>query len=147
MSLNGDSSDPPANGEVKDRFNEIFEVEIDGWCYGLTHFPGEVHAALVHRVIKELGQSFRDAVDHHFAFNVLELSTRISRAAKYLVPEREAAFAILYQLPNPNDFGEEGQFVIAQLVDQVEQAYGGALEKIQRKWAWELEKAKARKAA
>ena len=143
----GEESEKPMSVQVKDRFDEIFEVEIDGWCYGLSHFPGEIHAALVHRVIKELGQSFKDAVDHNFVFNVLELSTRISRAAKYLVPEREVAFAVIYQLPNPAEFGEEGQFVIAQLVDQVEQAYGGALEKIQRKWSWEIDKMRTRKAA
>ena len=147
MSLNGENANAPKNTQVKDRFDEIFEVEIDGWCYGLSHFPGEVHAALVHRVLKELGHSFRDAIDHHFVFNILELSTRLSRAAKYLVPEREIAFAVLYQLPNPAEFGEEGQFIIAQLVDQVEQAYGGALEKIQRKWSWEIDKVRARKAA
>ena len=133
--------------KVKNHFDEIFEVEIDGWCYGITHFPGEVHAALVHRVIKELATSFKDAVNNHFVFNVVDLSTRISRAAKYLVPEKEVAFAILYQLPAPAEFDEEGQFVIAQLVDQVEQAYGGALEKVQKKWQWESEKARSKRAA
>ena len=133
--------------KVKNHFDEIFEVEIDGWCYGITHFPGEVHAALVHRVFKELSVSFRDAVNNHFVFNVVDLATRISRAAKYLVLEKEVAFAILYQLPTPAEFDEEGQFVIAQLVDQVEQAYGGALEKVQKKWQWESEKARAKRAA
>ena len=133
--------------QVKDRFDEIFEVEIDGWCYGLTHFPGEVHAALVHRVIKELATPFKEAIEHNYVFNVLDLSTRISRAAKYLVPEREIAFAILYQIPSPAEFSDDGKFVVAQIIDQVEQAYTGALDKVQKKWLWEAEKGKPKQAA
>jgi hypothetical protein len=141
-----DSANSFGTPKVKNRFDEIFEVEIDGWCYGITHYPGEIHGALVHRVIKELSAAFKEAIEHNYVFNILDLSTRLSRAAKYLVPEKEIAFSILYVIPSPVEFSEDGQFVIAQLVDQVEQAYGGALEKVQKKWQWEAEK-KARKAA
>lgn len=131
--------------KVKNRYDEIFEVEIDGWCYGIMHFPGEIHSALIHRVIQELSSAFREAVENRYVFNLLDLAVRLSRASKYLVPEKEIAFAILYQLPNPSQFDEEGQFIVAQLVDQVEQAYGNAIERIQKKWAWE--NAKKREAA
>jgi len=141
------SSDSNNTPPVKDRYDEVFEVEIDGWCYGLTHFPGEIHSALVHRVVKELAPAFKEAVEHNYVFNVLDLSTRLSRASKYLVGEREIAFAIIYQLPNPLQFNEDGQFVIAQLVDQVEQAYGDALMKMNKKWQWESKKQKTKKAA
>jgi hypothetical protein len=119
---------------VKNRYDEVFEVELDGWCYGLTNFPGEIHEALVHRVIRELASGLREAVENHYIFNILDISTRISRAGKYLVPEKEVAFAILFNLPNPSDFDEDGQVVLAQIVNQVELAYGGALEKISAKW-------------
>jgi hypothetical protein len=57
--------------------------------------------------------------------------------SKYLVDEREITFSILSQLPNPATLGEDGQFVLGQIVDQVEQAYGGALERLERKWSTE----------
>ena len=120
--------------KVKNQFDEVFEVEIDGWCYGLTNFPGEIHSALVHRVIKELGAAFREAVENNYIFNVLDLATRLSRAGKYFVSEKEVAFAIIYNLPHPVDFDDDGQFVLAQIVNQVEQAYGGAIDKIRKKW-------------
>ena len=125
--------------KVKEGYDEIFGVEIDGWCYGIQHYPGEIHSALVHRVIKDLTDSFKLAVEHNVIFNVLELAGRFSRAAKYLVPEREIAFAILAHLPNPASLDEEGQFVLAQIIDQVEQTYGNALEPLQRKWKFERE--------
>jgi hypothetical protein len=126
-------------------FEEIFNVELDGWCYGISSFPGETHPALVHRVIKELSASFRDAVDNGYAFNILDVSTKLSRAAKYLVAEKEIAMAILYQIPNPADLDDQAQFVAAQLVDQVEKAYSGALEKIQKKWLRDIERSRKKR--
>ena len=91
--------------------------------------------------------AFSEAVRAHYVFNILDLSLKLSRAAKYLVSEREIAFGILGELPNPFNLGEDEQFVIAQIVDQVEQAYGGVLDKLSKKWRAELERQKSRKAA
>lgn len=124
---------------VKDRFDEIFEIEIEGWCYGLQNYPGEIFPALVHAIVKELAPTYRAAIEHHLVFNVLDTAHKISRAAKYLVHEKEVAFSILAQIPNPTTLNEDEQFVLAQVVDQVEQAYGGALMRLQKKWNWEKE--------
>lgn len=126
---------------VRDRYDEVFNVEVDGWCYGIQNYPGEVFPALVHSVVKELAPSFRTAIESNFVFDVLDISTRLSRAAKYLVDEREIAFSILSQLPCPHVLSEEAQFILAQVIDQVEQAYGGALDRLERKW--NLEKRRA----
>jgi hypothetical protein len=126
---------------VRDRYDEVFNVEVEGWCYGITTYPGEVFPALVHSVVKELGPSFRTAIDCNVVFDVLDISTKLSRAAKYLVDEREIAFSILSQLPSPHLLGEEAQFVLAQIIDQIEQAYGGALTRLERKWTLEKRRA------
>lgn len=132
---------------AKNSFDEIFAVETDGWCYGIANYPGEIHPALVHRMVKELAPLLREAVENNLIFNVLALAEKLSRAAKYLVPEREIAFGILASLPHPADFGEEGHFVLGQLVDQVENAYGGALDRMQQKWTREAELIRTRRAA
>lgn len=132
--------------KVKDRFDEVFEIEIEGWCYGITNFPGEVSSGLVHRVIRELTDVFFAAITHNYAFNILSVAERLSRAAKFLVDEREITFSILAQLPNPIVISEEQQFILAQIVDQAEQAYGGAVERLERKWAWEAKKGDKRAA-
>jgi hypothetical protein len=119
---------------VKDRYDEVFNVEVDGWCYGIANYPGEVFPALVHSVVKEMAPSFTAAIESNVIFDVLDVATRLSRAAKYLIDDREITFSILSQLPGPSSLSEDGQFVLAQIIDQVEQAYGGALERLERKW-------------
>jgi hypothetical protein len=126
--------------QVSDRYDEVFEIEIDGWCYGLTNFPGEVSSGLVHRVVNELTDVFLAAIEHNYVFNILSVAERVSKAAKYLIDEREITFSILAQLPNPTTLNEDQKFVLAQIVDQAEQAYGGALERLEKKWSWEMKK-------
>lgn len=132
-------SDIPGQIKVKDSFDEIFGVEIDGWCYGVTHFPGEIDPSLIHRVVKELAPVFCSAIEHNFVFDILDVSVRLSKAAKFLIHEKDVAFSILSQLPNPKTLSEDAQFVLAQVADKVEQEYGGALDRLYRKWNWENE--------
>ena len=133
--------------KVIDRYDEIFEIEIDGWCYGVANFPGEISTGLVHRVVRELTDVFRAAIEHNYVFNILGVAEKISKAAKYLIDEREITFSILAQLPNPVTISEDQQFVLAQIVDQAEQAYGGAIERLEKKWAWETKKGDTKHAA
>ncbi|NLF25738.1 MAG: hypothetical protein GX589_08815 [Deltaproteobacteria bacterium] len=129
------------SSQVRDRFGEVFEIEMSGWCYGIEKYPGEIFSGLVHAVIRELAPSFRAAIEHGYPFKVLDLASRISKSAKYLIHEKEIAFSILAQLPNPATLsGEDAQFTLAQVIDQVEQAYGGALERLQRKWHFDAKK-------
>ncbi len=122
-------------------FEEIFAVEIDGWCYGIANYPGEIFPGLIHRVVKELSNSFKAAVEHNVVFDILDVSLKLSRAAKYLVDEREICFGILAQLPNPSTLDEDGQFTLAQIIDQAEQAHGGALERLEKKWKLDKKRA------
>ena len=125
---------------VKDRFNEVFDIEMDGWCYGIEKYPGEIFPGLVHAVIRELTPSFKAAFEHRYTFDVIGLSRKISKAAKYLVHEKEITFSILAQFPHPATLSEEGQFAMGNIIDRVEQEYGGALERLERKWNFEKKK-------
>ena len=113
--------------EVKDHYDEIFSIEMDGWCYGIQNYPGEIFPGLIHAVVRELAPSFRTAIEHNLVFDLLATAKMISRAAKYLIHEKEVCFSILAQLPNPSTLDEEGQFVLAQIIDQAETKYGGAI--------------------
>ena len=124
---------------IKDHVDELFSIEVDGWCYGIQNYPGEIYPGLIHAVIRELAPSYRVAIEHNFPFDIVDVSKRISRAAKYLVHEKEVCFSILAQLPNPSTLNEDGQYILAQIIDQVEKKYGGALSRLQKKWAWERE--------
>jgi hypothetical protein len=119
---------------VKDRYDEVFDIEIDGWVFGLTNYPGEVSPPVLHRIIRELGSSFHMAVEHNVVFNVLEVAAKFSDATKNLVHEQEIAMAIVAQLPNPALLLEEQQCVLGLIIDQVEQAYPGALTSFYNRW-------------
>src|SRR5262249_45856972 len=123
--------------EIKGNFDEIFLTEFEGWCYGLQNFPGEVFGALVHRLVSELAPLFVNAIRNNFVFDLGESARKLSKAAKYLIPEKEVAFSILAHIPHPREFDEDGQYVIAMIVDQAEAKYGGALERLERKWRGE----------
>jgi hypothetical protein len=124
-------------GGVKNRYDEVFQIEMEGWAYGLANYPGEIFPELVFRVVRELESSFVTALQNGFAFNILELSETFSKAAKYLVHEKDICFCILSILPLPTTLDLDAQFTMAQVIDQVEQTYGGALERMEKKWQWE----------
>jgi len=119
---------------IRNRYDEIFQIEIDGWCYGLENYPGEVTPAIIHRIIRELAMSFEAAIAHNVVFDLLAIANKFSQAAKYLIHEREVAFSILGQLPNPSTLPENQQYILGEIIDQVERTYGGALERFNRKW-------------
>lgn len=125
---------------VKNHYNEIFGIEIDGWCYGIKSYPGTLSNTIVHAVVRELAPSFRRAVEHLFIFDVLLVAKNISLACKVIVDPKEIAFSILANLPHPQTLSEEEQYILAQIVDQVEKEYGGALSRLKRKWAHESKK-------
>jgi hypothetical protein len=119
---------------VKNRFDEVFQIEVDGWCFGITNYPGEVSAQVVHRIIRELASSFQAAIEHNVVFDILDISTKISVAARCLVHEQEIAFGIIAQLPNPANLHTEQQYILGMVIDKVEQKYPGVLEMFYRRW-------------
>lgn len=121
--------------EVKDRYDEIFELEIGALCYALTNYPGEIFDTLFYMCLSDMKDSFKTAIESNVIFDILDISNRLSKAAKYLVDERDIAFEILNLVPRPENLDEDGQFVLAQIIDQVEQSYGGALDFVENKWA------------
>jgi len=133
--------------EVKDKYDEVFQIEMEGWAYGIANYPGEIFPELVFRVVRELEGSFIAAIEHHYVFNIVEVATMFSKAAKYLVHEKDITFCILSLLPPPAKFDEDGQFVMAQIIDQVEKTYGGALERLEKKWRWDLKYEREKKEA
>ncbi len=119
---------------VKNRYDEVFEIEIDGWCFGLTNYPGDISPPVIHRIIRELATSFQAAIEHNVVFNVIQIAGKFSESARFLIHEREIAMAIVAQLPNPATLLEEQQCVLGLVIDQVEQAYPGALDSFYKRW-------------
>jgi hypothetical protein len=119
---------------VKDRYDEVFQIEIDGWCFGIANYPGEISPAIVHQVLRELGIGFHVAIEHNVVFNIVEIAAKFSQSARYLVHEKEISFGIIAQLPNPHLLDEEHQCVLGMILDKVDQVYPGALDFYYSRW-------------
>lgn len=144
--MSSNAQKTPPRPAVNGKYDEVFKVEIDCWCYGLNKFPGEMTGALVHRVIREMQPIFRGAVDNNFVFDLLYTARLIAVAVNDILSEKEIVFSILAQLPGPHELTEDGQFVLAQIVDQAEQEYGGVLDRLERRWRGERESKSAPRA-
>ncbi len=119
---------------VKERFDEIFDMEVQCWCYGFARYPGNLNQELVHRVVREMAPTFKAAVQHNHIFDLIETAERIAKSTRYVISTKEAAFSILIQLPTPFELDEEAQFVLAQIIDQGEMAYGDVLMTLEKRW-------------
>jgi hypothetical protein len=119
---------------VINRYDEVFQIEMDGWCFGITNYPGEVSAQVVHRIIRELASSFQAAIEHNVVFDILDLATNFSVAARCLVQPQEIAYGIIAQLPNPANLHGDQQYVLGMVIDKVEQKYPGVLEMFYKRW-------------
>lgn len=122
---------------IRASYNHTIEHELAAYATALENYPGEIFPELVFRFVRELEETFVRAIEHNVAFDILYVAKEIARAGKYLVHEKDIAFCILSVLPPPSKFSEDAQFTLGQIVDQVEKAYGGALERLDKKWRWE----------
>jgi hypothetical protein len=119
---------------------ELFEIEVKSWCYGLEKYPGEIYSGLVHAVIKEVSFVFIGAIKHNYPFDILDTASRLSEAAKFLVPEKEIVFSMLGHFPAPNSLTEDQQLVMKRIIDQVDKKFGNAHARLEKRWKSEMEK-------
>ncbi len=120
--------------QVINRYDEVFQIEMDGWCFGISNYPGEVSAQVVHRIIRELASSFQAAIEHNVVFDINAIAHKFSTSAKSLIHEEEIATAIVAQLPNPATLLEDQRCVLGMVIDKVDQKYPGALETFYKRW-------------
>lgn len=125
--------DPVLNDSAQ-RYAEVFPVEIDCWCYGISNFPGELYPKLIYRVVKEMAPTFRASIDNGYVFDIFETAKKLFTSSRGVIPEVHVVYAILANLPMPFELEEESQFVLAQIIDQAEQVYGGIVEQMEEVW-------------
>ncbi len=123
---------------VKDRYDEVFEIEINGWCFAITNFPGEISPELMHYIIRELAIGFHAAIEHNVVFSVADIASKLQQAARYLVHEKELAYSIVAQLPNPNVLDDEPRSVLDMILDKAESGYPGITDAFYDRWQMAL---------
>jgi hypothetical protein len=124
----------------KTLYERVFPLELQSWYQAVTDFGGEVNEDFVYDVLELLYPSFKKALSLGMVFDVLEISLKLTKAAKYLVDERLIAFKILNSLPHPSKLSEDEQYALAQIIEIAEKQYKGTLAYMERKWQQEKPK-------
>jgi len=104
-------------------FEELLKIELEGWCYGLANYPGQVHINLINRIAEELQPTFRKAISEGIRFDLVKLAAKFAKAAKYQVDEKEILVAFVLQLPPEDDLLEEELEVLESILGRVKTVF------------------------
>ena len=113
----------------------VFRLDIDSWCYGLSRFSGNLTPKLIHALIREMSGSFLYAVENLYAFSVVRVAQRLHEVSENIVNEKELAFHIIACLPNPSILSPERFAVFEEIIEQVNRVYPDVVQKFQSRLA------------
>ncbi len=116
-------------------FPELFELEIDGWRRGIEANHKLINSQELHNVIKEISSVFEIAIQQNYRFNLVDIAFNYSKACKGKVNPKEIAFYILSSLPHPDTFDQDGKQTLSEIVNHVDQEFGGAKDRLTKKWS------------
>jgi hypothetical protein len=123
-----------ALGVEKHPYEDEFELEVKSWCYGLSKVEGQIIPAVIYKIVKELAVPFERAIREGYAFDIIEIAEAFYKASRRAVTLKELVFNILVNLPFPLTLDDHAKFVFTAVVTNVEKGYGGAVERLKRKW-------------
>ena len=115
-------------------FSELFDIEIEGWCVGMKMNIKNLEPRAILQVIGELYTLFHAAIEKGYSFDILSVAEDFSAATEKKVNQKTIAFYILSLFPNPENLTAEQKKTMDQIIDQVEDAYGGAHERLLKRW-------------
>lgn len=113
---------------------QIFEIQVDGFCEGIKTYPGDIYDDLVFVVIDELRPAFYEALEYGNIINLIQIAEKFCAASKYLVSAYDILDKLLTLFPKPSELTEDQQFILAQILDPVDQALPGTIERLNLQW-------------
>lgn len=115
-------------------FHQEFERQLESWCFGLSVLNEEPLPEVVFKVCKEFSATLKEALGKGYAFDILRVAGRISKAAQNVVDTKQLVFSLMSYLPAPQALTPEAQVVFAVVIAQVEQTFGGAVERAKERF-------------
>jgi hypothetical protein len=103
-------------------------AEIDEMCLALKSYPGEIYFDLPFYVVAGHAGMFKEAIEQGLALDVLDLSVQLTKAAKYLVHEKDVTTFIYVNLPPAASIAPTKRPFLTRIVDQIEEQYSGSIE-------------------
>ncbi|MEX0598079.1 MAG: hypothetical protein WD512_16445 [Candidatus Paceibacterota bacterium] len=115
-------------------FPELFELEIESWRGGIEANQKQIGSKDIHNITKEIASIFEMSIQHNYVFDLPLIANKFSRASNGKVNPKEIAFYILSIIPHPSNFNEEEKKTLLQIINQTEHEFGGAKERLQKRW-------------
>lgn len=116
---------------------DIFDLEIQAWCYGLKNYPGEIYTDLVAAVLDEVAPCFKEALKSKLQISVIDIADKFVEASHYIVDHYTITKLICQKFPNPNDLADDMDelYLIANILDEIEGRYVGFHTVMENYWA------------
>lgn len=109
-------------------YAEIFPIEIEGWCYGIESFPGELSALTVKRVVLQLQPSFFKALREGIAIDIVSIARQFTIAARGVVSVREVAEWLVLAMPAPQYLDEDAMYLLANALSAADASNEGLID-------------------
>lgn len=117
-----------------ERLIENFHTVIDGYCHGISKYEGEIDDEIISILIKDIRPAFEEAIENEYQFDLLAIAEQFCEATSFKVTPESVVASLLDILPTPSVIGADEQFVLAQIIDPVDQVIPGTLDRLQ--WEW-----------
>ena len=117
-----------------DILKENFHTVINAYCHGISKYDGELDDELVTILIKDLKPAFEEAIENEYQFDLLAIAEQFCEATNFKVTPEGVVASLLDILPIPSVISSDEQFVLAQIIDPVDQVIPGTLDRLQ--WEW-----------
>ena len=120
---------------MSNSFEEVFEIELKCWCYGLERVDEAVDASVLHKVIKEFSPVLKEAVQREYEFSIVDVAMRFVTAAKCKNLLREIVYYIASHLPAPFELSETEKQTLQRIIITAERKYQGINKRYETKWS------------
>ena len=116
---------------------DIFDLDIQAWCYGLKNYPGQINTDLVAAVLNEVAPCFKEALKANLQFRVVDIAEQFVEASHYVVDHYTITKLICQSFPNPNDLSDDMDelYLIANILDEIEGQYVGFHTVMENYWS------------
>ncbi len=116
-------------------YSEMFDLEVEAWCFALRTYVGEPTPGLVDRLIGAFEGSLHKAVEAGYVFDIGQIAVQLSESTKFRVSRDDILMALAAYLPHPTLLNNESQMCLAQIVDSLEQLSPGMHNKLEVYWS------------
>lgn len=110
-----------------------FQARFDDLFSALADYPGEISTDLAHYAARHCAKLFEQAFRRDISPDIVEVASRLSKSAKYLVHEKDITLYIFMNLPERSDLPEAARPAFDRMSKKMESTWDN-IDDVARKW-------------